>query len=84
MELPKLYAPVIIKFWSLRYGLGSNMGVTEYDCQVERKCRRVITKDNGWKWQIVNYYPSYIWDSSLEQDKEVLDNYLDSLEFEYS
>jgi len=82
MKHPKLYAPVKIKFWSLRNGLGSNLGVIyDIDTEVTRKCRRVLCA-SGWKWQLINYYRHRDWDWTLEQDKEILDEYLDELEYE--
>lgn len=84
MKLPKLYAPVKIKFWSLRMGLGSNYGVIfDVDTQVERKCRR-IKCEGGWKWQIVDYMSIQEWDNLVWQDKEILDEFGSDLEFEYS
>ena len=81
-QLPKMYAPVNIRFSSLRNGLGDNYGVIyDIDTIVERKCRRVIC-DGGWKWQIVNYLVNRCWDYELEQDKEILDNYGSELDFE--
>lgn len=81
MEHPKLYAPVKIKFWSLRNGLGRDLGVIyDIDTEVVRTCRRVLCK-GGWKWQLVNYYQDRDWDLTVEQDKEILDNYLDELEY---
>ena len=84
MKLPKLYAPVKIKFRSLRNGLGANMGVIfDIDTDVVRKCRRVRC-DDGWKWQLVDYYRDIDWDWGVEQDKEILDEYGSELEFEYA
>lgn len=84
MKLPKLYAPVRIRFWSLRMGLGSNYGVIfDVDTQVERKCRRVKC-EGGWKWQIVGFAKLAEWDSTAEQDKEILDEFGSDLEFVYS
>lgn len=82
MSLPKLYAPVYITFGTLRDELSEGYGVM-FDCDADtvRKCRRVAC-DGGWKWQIVNYYQDRDWDWSLEQDKEILDNYGSDLEFE--
>jgi len=84
MELPKLYAPVKIKFWSLRTVLGQNYGVIfDVDTQVERKCIRVRC-ECGWKWQIVDFMKLAEWDSAAEQDKEILGEYGSDLEFEYT
>lgn len=74
MKLPKLYRPVLLKFWSLRNGLGSNYGVIfDIDTEVTRKCMRVLC-DDGWKWQIINYSRLVEWDYSVEADRECLDN----------
>lgn len=83
MKLPKLYAPVKIKFSSLRNKLGPNLGMI-FDCDevVERKVRRVITPD-GWKFQIVNYHQLLSYDYYVEQDKEMLDEWGSNLEFQY-
>jgi len=81
MDLPKLYAPVKMKFSTLR----SAGGHFDMDVDVIRTCRRVLCLDswsNGWKWQIVNYYQDRNWDCTLEQDKEILDNYGSELEYE--
>ena len=84
MKLPKLYAPVKIKFWSLRNGLGSKLGIVfDIDIEVERKCRRVLC-GGGWKWQLVDYLCARDLDYGLEHDKEILDNYGSELEFEYA
>ena len=84
MELPKLYAPVKIKFWSLRNGVGQSLGVIfDIDTVVERKCRRVKC-EGGWKWQIVDFMKMEQWDYFVEQDKEILDECGSELEFEYS
>ncbi|MEE9222994.1 MAG: hypothetical protein V3V40_06015 [Nitrosomonadaceae bacterium] len=82
MELPKLYAPVKIKFWSLRNKLGPNLGVI-FDCDeiVERNVRRVIIP-NGWKFQIVNFHKLLCSDYYVVQDKEMLDEWGSDLEFE--
>lgn len=72
MELPKLYRPVKIKFWSLRNKLGENMGVI-FDCDelVERLAVRVRT-DSGWKWQIKNLQVISEWDYYVITDQESL------------
>jgi len=72
MNLPKLYAPVYIKFWSLRPSLGTNLGVIEEDEQVVRECRRVLKPSGGWKWQLVDYYR--LIDNYLDIDKQILDD----------
>lgn len=83
VQLPKMYAPVKIKFWSLRLGFGANYGVIfDVDTRVERKCRRVRC-DGGWKWQIVDFLKLRLIDYVAEQDKEILDECGSGLEFEY-
>jgi hypothetical protein len=83
VKQPKLYAPVKIKFWSLRNGVGSGLGVLfDIDTEVTRTCRRVLYL-GGWKWQLVRYYQDRDWDWCLEQDKEVLDNYREEVEWQY-
>ena len=77
MNLPKLYAPVNIKFWTLR----SRGGCFDIDTEVIRKCRRVIGLNNEWCWQIVNSYELSEWDNAIEQDYEVLEAYGQDLEF---
>ena len=84
MKLPKMYAPTNIKFWSLRDGLGANLGmVNDIDTEVTRKCRRVKCED-GWKWQIVNFSSISDWDYCAFSDKETLDNYGSDLEFQFA
>lgn len=81
-QLPKLYAPVNIRFWSLRNGLGSNLGVVfDIDTEVIRKCMRVLCEE-GWKWQIVEYNTISEWDYVVETDKEILDEYGAEIEFD--
>jgi hypothetical protein len=85
MKLPKLYAPVNIKFSSLRHGIGSSGGVTyDNDVFVIRKCRRVLSPCfGGWKWQIVDAKKIYEFDYNVAQDKEVLDFIGSELEIEF-
>lgn len=75
MKLPKLYRPVKIKFWSLRNGIGQNLGVIfDIDTQVERIARRVITDKypNGWHWQLLIKKYEYFYDGNIETDIECL------------
>ncbi len=73
-KLPKLGAPVKIRFWSLRNGVGGSLGVIfDIDTKVERKVRRVRSED-GWKWQIINLLEISEWDYFVEQDQEILDD----------
>lgn len=81
-RLPKLYSPVRIKFSSLRAHLGPNMGVMpDCDEQVVRTVVRVRTP-GGWKWQIKDILSKIDWDYTIEQDQEILDNHLETLEYE--
>jgi hypothetical protein len=82
-KLPKLYAPVKIRFWTLRNAIGMGGGII-YDCDapVNRICRRVKCGDS-WKWQIVNFIKSSALDCTLIQDQEVLNNNGSELDFEY-
>lgn len=81
-RLPKLYAPVNIRFWSLRTKLGQNGGVV-FDCdeEVMRRCMRVRTND-GWKWQLIGLSDLLDWDATAWQDQEILTAYGESLEYE--
>lgn len=75
MELPKLYRPIKVKFWSLRNGLGANLGVIfDIDTEVERTVVRVRT-DDGWKWQIHHFNRTAKWDWHIETDQECLNQY---------
>lgn len=80
-KLPKMYSNIYIKFSSLRYGLGENWGLEEYDCDVVRKCRRVID-GASWKWQITDYHKNSSFDLTYKIDKLTLDEYRDELDFE--
>ena len=73
--MPKLYAPVVIRFWTLR----SYAGTFDNDVQVTRKCRRVRCA-GGWKWQLIRYYQDREWDWPIELDKEILDEYGSEME----
>jgi hypothetical protein len=79
LKLPKMYAPVYIKFWSLRIK-GSLDGVV-FDCdhQAVRKCRRVIF-DGSWRFQIIDCAKNR--DCCMSADTETLRAYGDELEFE--
>jgi len=73
--LPKLYRPIKVKFWSLRNGLGQNMGVIfDIDTEVERIVMRVRCAD-GWKWQIQHLPKLLKWDWCVEADQECLNEY---------
>lgn len=82
MKLPKLYAPVMLKFWTLRNSIGPNLGVIfDCDAQVVRKCRRVRTSD-GWKWQIVDLRYFLEWDHDAKTDQEILDMHGAEIKYE--
>ena len=82
-KLPKLYAPVNIKFWSLRSGIGAGGGVYfDNDVQVTRRCRRVLCA-GSWRWQIVNGIKLAEFDCNVYQDNEVLFECGSDLEVEY-
>tara|TARA_R110001592_G_C12622751_1_gene698210 strand:- start:262 stop:504 length:243 start_codon:yes stop_codon:yes gene_type:complete len=57
MKLPKLYSIKKVKFWTLRLDVGENLGLEEVDKLVELKAKRVIDKDGGIIWQIVDKKP---------------------------
>lgn len=73
-KLPKLYAPIKVKFWTLRT-YGNNFDV---DYEMERKIRRVRASNNwrdGWKWQIcLTEKNQDYWDCHIEVDDECLNN----------
>lgn len=74
MNLPNLRKTVRIKFWSLRAGLGPNLGVIpDIDTEIEREVYRVKT-DDGWKWQIKGINELRKHDSCIDTDQETLDN----------
>ena len=81
MKLPKMYRPIKIKFWSLRFSAGiGRYEIYDNDELVERVCRRVKTCE-GWKWQIVNSEELSMWEPYIEVDKEILDEYGSKLEY---
>jgi len=72
MKLPKLYRVVAIEFWSLRNGLGANLGVIfDIDTRVKRLARRVLCA-SGWVWQIKDLNTIWEWDYAALQDQEIL------------
>ena len=82
MDLPKLYRVVVIKFWSLRNGIGNSGGVIfDEDEQVTRMARRVLCTE-GWKWFIKDYYKLLEWDWYAYPDQEMLDEFGSDLEVE--
>ena len=81
-QLPKLYAPVYIKFNSLRNDVGENLGViVDIDTEVVRKVRR-IPSGGSWKWQIVKIHVNqHKWDWCLLTDQGILDEHGSDIEF---
>lgn len=75
VQLPKLYAPVKLRFWSLRMDVGESLGIVEVDRQVVRKCRRVLypREDIGWKWQIIIKHEDDLW--YYEEDNVCLNEF---------
>lgn len=75
MSLPHLRKTVMLRFWSLRNGIGESGGVIlDIDTQVERECYRV-RKGESWKWQIKGLNRLPVWDKHhAEVDQECLDN----------
>jgi hypothetical protein len=82
VNLPKFRETVKIKFWSLRPGLGANLGVIfDMDTQVEREAYRVRT-DDDWKWQIKGLRQLKKYDYYAEEDQYILDDCGSSIEIE--
>ena len=82
--LPKLFRPIKVKFWSLRNGIGQNMGVIfDIDTKVERTVMRVRCA-NDWKWQIQHLPKLLKWDWCVEIDQECLNEYGSELVIESS
>ena len=80
--LPNLRQTVKIKFWSLRNGVGQNLGVVyDIDTEVERSAYRTKTAD-GWKWQIKGLKKLLSWDYCAETDQDIMDEYGSDLEVE--
>lgn len=82
MNLPKFRETVKIKFWSLRNGVGPNLGViNDIDTKVVRECYRVKTED-GWKWQIraLNILNKVDW--YADEDQYILDDHGSEIEVE--
>lgn len=81
-SLPHFRESVIIKFSSLRNGIGENLGVIfDIDTMVKREAYRVKT-DDGWKWQIKGYNKILLYDHYVETDQEILDEYGSEIEVE--
>ena len=81
-KLPHLRKTVRVKFWSLRNGIGANLGVIyDIDTMVERDAYRVRA-DDGWKWQIKGLNSLLKYDLTAETDQEIFDEYGSDLEVE--
>ena len=84
MQLPDFRKTVKIKFWSIRNGLGSSLGVIpDIDTLVERECYRVKDGDD-WRWQIKALNKIGRHDCSDYTDQDTLEAYGSELEFEYA
>jgi len=83
-EHPNMYAPVWMRFNSLRTQVNPETLGVRPDCDelVVRQCRRVLTPSGGWKWQIVKIRDQEKWDWVLEVDQGILDEHGESLEYE--
>lgn len=82
MKLPKMYAPVKVKFWSLRGALGASGGFMEVDREVIRTARRVVGRYGEWEWQIV-FNPHELMHESrgvIENDMECIKSDRDEVE----
>ena len=80
-KLPALRQTVTIRFWSLRTGIGSFLGViNDIDTEVERQCYRVKNGD-GWQWQIKALHTLGKYDGSVYVDQEILEDYGSTLDF---
>lgn len=63
-----------ITFSTFRGALSGNGGFYEFEQDVTRNCRVVLSKFGTLKWQIVKRKNQHQWDWALEADQEVLDN----------
>jgi len=63
-----------ITFSTFRGALAGNGGFYEYEQDVTRNCRVVISSFGTIKWQIVKKKNQSDWDWALNTDQEVLDN----------
>jgi len=62
-----------VTFSTFRGALSGNGGFYEYDQDVTRNCRIVISRFGNLKWQIVKRKNQHLWDWALDTDQEVLD-----------
>ena len=63
-----------ITFTTFRGALSGNGGFYEYEQDVTRNCRVVISRFGKLKWQIVKKKNQSDWDWALDTDQEVLDS----------
>ncbi|WP_417623083.1 hypothetical protein [Parasphingorhabdus sp.] len=63
-----------VTFSTFRGALSGNGGFYEYDQDVTRNCRIVISRFGNLKWQIVKRKNQHLWDWALDTDQEVLDS----------
>ncbi len=63
-----------ITFSTFRGALSANGGFYEYDQDVTRNCRVVISRFGTLKWQIVKRKGQSDWDWALNTDQDVLDS----------
>tara|TARA_R100000541_G_C1873302_1_gene81208 strand:+ start:156 stop:398 length:243 start_codon:yes stop_codon:yes gene_type:complete len=63
-----------VTFTTFRVTGSESGGVYEFEQDVTRNCRVVLSKFGGLKWQIVKKKNQHLWDWALGTDQEVLDN----------
>ncbi|MGO2478046.1 MAG: hypothetical protein ACTH7Q_06715 [Pseudoalteromonas sp.] len=63
-----------VTFSTFRGALSGNGGFYEYEQDVTRNCRVVISRFGALKWQIVKRKDQRNWDWAINTDQEVLDN----------
>lgn len=63
-----------ITFSTLRGAISGNGGFYEYDQDVTRNCRVVMSRFGSLKWQIVKRRGQSDWDWALDTDQEILDS----------
>ena len=79
-ELPNLRKTVQIEFYSLRNGIGPNLGIIpDVDTKIRREAYRVKIS-GGWKWQIKGLHKIAYHDPCVYTDQDILDEYGAELE----
>ncbi len=63
-----------VTFPTFRGAISGNGGFYEYEQDVTRNCRVVLSKFGVLKWQIVKRKGQTDWDWALGTDQEALDN----------